>query len=86
MKLLWGQLFVPEVRSENELAHIAVLQQVAAGRRAEYAKKREQARLADPEALSSPLLASRKQMEQAESAHLAALQKWQNRESGQKSY
>ena len=86
LKLLWQQLSASDVKTENDVKRIAALQQAAADRRAEYAHKKEQSEQAGQETLPGPLLASRKQMEQAESAHLAALQKWQNRESGQKSY
>ncbi|MDQ2800786.1 MAG: hypothetical protein M3Y13_14240 [Armatimonadota bacterium] len=53
------------------MERLAVLQQTAAGRRAEYA--------------ATPDQAARTRMEEAEAAHTAALQAWENKQSRQKS-
>ena len=84
-KLLWRRVSAEDSKIKAELAQIAVLQQTAAGRRAEYARLKEQAEQAI-ETQSPALLAdSRKRMEEAEAAHTAALQIWENKQSRQKS-
>jgi hypothetical protein len=65
-----------------EVQRIAALQVAAANRRAEYARMKQQNEASDDAALSF----GRKRMEEAESAHMAALQAWENRQSRQKSY
>jgi hypothetical protein len=86
LKVLWQRLFAPELKIMTEVERIGVLQQAAADRRAEYANKKEQAALAGDAALSGLLPSSRKRMEDAEAAHIAALQKWQNKQARQNSY
>ena len=75
-KTLWQRLSAQDVKVKAEVERIAVLQQTAASRRAEYAAEKER---------EAPLLASRKRMEDAEAAHIAALQSWENKQSRQKS-
>lgn len=85
IKLLWQRLSSQEPKVNAEVERIAVLQQTAASRRAEYAEEKERAeRAGDPLPLPA-LIASRKRMEDAESAHTAALQTWENKQSRQKS-
>ncbi len=67
-------------KTKAEVDRIAVLQQTAAKRRAEYAAEKEKT---DP--LPDALAASRKRMEEAEAAHTSALQAWENKQSRQKS-
>ncbi len=86
LRRLWQRLSAPAVGVEAEVARIAALQRAASLRRAEYAAEREQAVQADagpPYGLPS---SSRKRMEEAEAAHAAALQAWENRQSRQRSY
>jgi len=80
-KRLWQRLSGQESKDDPEVARIAALQQAAALRRAEHAQQKEQSDASPAGALS----ASRKRMEDAESAHAAALQKWENKQSRQKS-
>ena len=75
-KSLWQRLFAQDVKTKAEVEQIAVLQQTAASRRAEYAAEKER---------EAPLTVSRKRMEDAEAAHTAALQTWENKQSRQKS-
>lgn len=65
-----------DTKTNAEVARIADLQQAAASRRAEYAAEKER---------GETLPASRKRMEEAEAAHTAALQAWENKQSRQKS-
>jgi len=75
-----------EIRDREELDRLGVLQQVASSRRAEYAEARESAERANEAATWSRLAVFRTRMDDAETAHYLALQTWQNRESGQKSF
>ena len=70
-KLLWQRVSAEDSKVKAELARIAVLQQAAAARRAEYALAQDDA--------------ARKRMADAELAHTAALQSWENKQSRQKS-
>ena len=88
LKNLWRRLFSDDsqAKAETEVTRIAIAQQAAVRRRAEYAAAQEQAAQAGttsppPEALSS----SRKRVEEAEAAYSLALQKWDNKQSRQKS-
>jgi hypothetical protein len=76
----------PETRDRDELQRLGVLQQIASGRRAEYAEAREKAERANETALWIELSAIRNRMDDAETTHYLALQTWENRESGQKSF
>jgi len=84
--LLWQRLSGRGENVPTEVERIGILQQAAARRRAEYVEKTEQAARLGEASLSSPLSYSRKCMELAEAAHAAALQKWENKQSRQKSY
>jgi len=83
----------------SEVDQIAALQKAASQRRAEYAALSEKAlreqdpltktgveSMLDDAMTSGPLMTSRKRMEEADSAHIAALQKWENKQSRQKCY
>ena len=82
--LLWQRLFARDSKSNAEVEHLAVLQKTAATRRAEYAEQKEQAALKG-EASPALLAAGRARVEEAEVAHTAALQAWENKQSRQKS-
>ena len=88
-----------QTQSTTEVDRIAALQKTASQRRAEYAALSEKAlreqdpltqsgvaSMLDDAMTSGPLMTSRKRMEEADSAHIAALQKWENKQSGQKCY
>ena len=83
---LWQRLTAPEVDDKAEVDKIARLQKAATARRTEHAALKTQAETSDNDALQLALSASRRRMEEAETAHTSALQKWQNRESRQRSY
>jgi hypothetical protein len=83
---LWQRLTGPEADDRSEVDRIARLQQAATARRKEHAALKSQAETADDDALQAALSASRRRMEEAETAHTTALQKWENRESRQRSY
>ena len=85
IKLLWQRLSTQEPKVNVEVERLAVLQQTAASRRAEYAEEKERAALTGEATPPSSLSASRQRMEEAESAHTAALQAWENKQSRQKS-
>lgn len=76
LNILWQRLSPDDSKVKAEVERIAVLQQTAARRRAEYAEEKER---------SASLSSSRKRMEEAEAAHTAALQAWENKQSRQKS-
>ena len=84
LTLLWRRLSAQDTKVEAEIERLAVLQRTAATRRAEYAEKKEQAALKG-EAQADLLAPSRARMEEAEAAHTAALQAWENKQSRQKS-
>ena len=86
LKRLWHKAFSSESRDRDELDRLGALQQVASSRRSEYAEAKEKAGLTFDAPPSSALAAVRKRMDDAETAHYLALQKWENRESKQKSY
>lgn len=75
----WRRSSGQDSKVKAEVERIASLQKTAADRRAEYSAEKEQAA---PNALSS----SRKRMEEAEAAHVAALQAWDNKQARQKSW
>ena len=79
---LWRRIYAPESKVETEADRLSALQQMAVRRRREHAIVKEQGAPAD-EAL---LRASRKRMEEAEIAHTDALQRWNNKQTRQKSY
>jgi len=70
----------------TELDRLGVLQRTAAHHRA--ALTDEMKRAERDGSISSPetLKLLKKSLNDADTAHMAALQKWENRESGQKSY
>ena len=89
-KLLWQRLSAHDGKVKAEVERIALLQQTASVRRAEYAeaveKKQQAERAGGGDASpSGPLSSSRKRMEAAEAAHVAALQTWENKQARQKS-
>ncbi|MGO8673168.1 MAG: hypothetical protein ACLQVD_17650 [Capsulimonadaceae bacterium] len=83
---LWQRLFDRNGRVKAEVERIGALQQAAVRLRAEYASKKEQAAQTGDGGGSSVLSSSRKRMEEAEFAHIAALQVWENKQARQKSY
>lgn len=83
--LLWQRLSASETKGNAEVEQIAVLQQTAAQRRAEYAEEKERATQTGDASPPGPLASSRQRMEDAEAAHTAALQAWDNKQSRQKS-
>lgn len=85
MTLLWQRLSARETKDNGEIERLGALQQAAAARRAEYAELKAQAALAGEASPPGPMSAARKRMEEADSAHAAALQAWENKQSRQKS-
>jgi hypothetical protein len=85
-KTFWQRLTASDGDDKAEVDRIAALQKAASARRKEYAAMKEQADLAVDGSLHSALSNSRKRMEEADTAHIVALQKWQNKESRQRSY
>jgi hypothetical protein len=86
LQFFWQRMAAPKVTAETEVERIAVLQQVAATRRAEYAVEKERVMLETAAPPSSLPSSSRRQVEEAEAAYAAALQAWENRQSRQKSH
>lgn len=84
-KLLWQRLSAQDSKVKAEVERLAVLQQTAADRRAEYAEEKEKAARMGNESPPGLLSSSRTRMEEAEAAHTAALQTWENKQSRQKS-
>lgn len=85
LTLLWRRFSAQDSKGNVEIERLAVLQQTAANRRAEYAEMKTQAALAGEAASPGQLAVSRERMEEAETAHTAALQAWENKQSRQKS-
>ena len=88
LKKLWRRLYGRNAKGAAEVEQIAVLQQAAAQRRAEYAQEEQAALTATtpPQASSQgSLTLSRKRVEEAEVAYSVALQAWDNKQSRQKS-
>ena len=85
LTLLWQRFSAQASKVNAEIERLAVLQQTAATRRAEYAEKKEEAARSGEASSPGPLASSRKRMEEAETAHTAALQAWENKQSRQKS-
>ena len=82
-RLVWDRMFPPA--PQDELKEIAKLRRIAVERREEHALNLDQAGLAGREKGSPLLTQSRKRMLDAESAHMVALQRWENREARQRS-
>ena len=78
-------LFPPQVNSEADVERIHSLQLAATARRAEHAEKQAQADESGNPAHAGPQSVSWKKMKEAEAAHIAALQAWENKESRQRS-
>jgi len=70
----------------TEVEQIDRLQRTARLLRAEYAERAEQSARLGEASLAQPLSYSRRRMELAEAAHAVALQKWENKQSRQRSY
>ena len=85
MTLLWQRFSAKDTKVNGEIERIGALQQTAAGLRAEYAELKVQDAQAGEVSPTGPLAASRARMEEAEAAHTAALQAWENKQSRQKS-
>lgn len=88
LQSFWERLAARKVTPQTELERIAVLQQSAAARRAEYAAEKERVlrEVSPPSSILSGLLSSsQRQVEEAETAHALALQAWENRQSRQNS-
>jgi len=85
LKQFWQSLSGSDRKVDKEVVQIATLQQAAAARRAEYAEEKSRTLLTEDHLLPITLLTSRQRMEEAESAHLAALQKWENQQMRLKS-
>ncbi|MDQ2687425.1 MAG: hypothetical protein M3Y28_06115 [Armatimonadota bacterium] len=85
LQFLWNRLSAPKVTVQTEVERIAVLQQAAVARRAEYAAEKERISLETDPPFSSLLSSSRRQVEEAEVAYAMALQAWENRQSRQES-
>jgi hypothetical protein len=100
LQFFWQRMAAPKVTAETEVERLAVLQQAAAARRAEYAAEKERVMLEKAPPSSSPPSSSlpssslpssslpsssRRQVEEAEAAYAMALQAWENRQSRQKS-
>lgn len=86
LKSILRQLSATESNTDDEVERIAFLQQTAVRRRAEYHEKKEQATRNDDTQNIDSLSFYRKRMEEAEKAHMVALQKWENKQSKQKSH
>ncbi len=82
---LWQRVFGPKSNAGADVERIAVLQQAAVARRAEYAQEQERAAQDGNDVSANRLSASRAGVADAEAAHIAALQAWQNKQSRQKS-
>ena len=82
--LLWDRLFPPD--PQTELDRISKLQRTAALRRDEHALNLDEAHRKGPGTDSDRLAHSRKRMLDAEVAYMNARQKWDNKESRQRSY
>lgn len=87
LKIVWQRWCGRNSTVAAEVARIAVLQQAAAKRRAEYAEETQRRALAGTMLLPAqePLSLSRKRVEEAEAAYTVALQAWDNKQSRQKS-
>lgn len=85
LKILWQRLFGSDSKAEAELARIAVAQQAAIQRRAEYAQVKERAARTGTTPPQGLLSLSQKRVEEAEAAYSVALQAWDNKQSRQKS-
>jgi hypothetical protein len=86
LRLLWERLTASEVRSQKEIKNLRLLQLAANNRHMEYAAMQADSAVSPGASLKDSLCASRKVMEDADRAHMIALQKWENRLSRQKSY
>ena len=86
LEILWRRLSDGDFTTVSEVKRIAVLQQTAVRRRAEYEEEEKAVLAGGNTSPSHPLLYSQKRMKQAEAAHAAALQVWENKQSRQKSY
>ncbi len=84
LQYIWQRMAAPKVTAETEVERIAVLQQAAAARRAEYAAEKERVMLETALPSSSLPSSSRRQVEEAEAAYAMALQAWENGQSRQK--
>jgi hypothetical protein len=82
---IWERFTGPDLTSKAEVDRIAMLQQAASARRKEYAEKKQHVAISGDASLAAPLASSRKRMEDAETAHMVALQNWENKQSRQKS-
>jgi hypothetical protein len=80
------RLFPKESPVATEVEHIAFLKKAASTRRAEYVDLERSGEPASDAASLARLVASRKLMEEADTAHMVALQRWQNRQDRQKSF
>ena len=85
LNILWQRWYGRDSKVKTEVARIAVLQQAAAKRRAEYAEEKDRAALTGTTPPQGPLNVSRKRVEEAEAAYTVALQAWDNKQSRQKS-
>ena len=86
LTLLWQRLSANDSHVKAEVDRIAFLQQTAVTRRAEYGAEQRKAAAIDTAPVPNAVSASRKRMEEAEAAHRNALQRWENKQSGQKSH
>lgn len=85
LKALWTRLTTSRLDVATEVERITVLQQAAADRRKEFAALKAQATQTEAASLTA-LSACRRRMEEAESAHIIALQRWENKQARQRSY
>jgi len=86
MELLRQRLNLPGAKSVNEVQQIAIFQKKAASRRAEYAQKVKEIEVKGDDETAGTLATYRKRMEEAETMHMVALQRYENRRTNQKSY
>ena len=88
LKIVWQRWCGRDSAVAAEVTHIAVLQQAAAKRRAEYAQETQRMALAGTMLLQvrDTLSLSRRRAEEAEAAYTVALQVWDNKQSRQKSH
>jgi len=82
---LWQRVFGQNANAGADVERIAVLQQAAVARRAEYAQEQERAAQDGNDVSENQMSASRARVADAEAAHVAALQRWENKQSRQKS-
>lgn len=86
LKHLARRLFPSGIVPAPEVERISALQQIAVKRRAEYRQEKQNASVARDERSTTSFSEGRKRMEEAEAAHIVALQRWENKQARQNSF